>query len=135
MVGVYLMLSARFGERGRGALSSSTSNVGSADELHVEASVEHIGGRHALMHKTRFGADDFGKMGQESDDVMLGFALDLVDPRDIEFGVLALGPDLRRRLLGMMPNSAMASAACASISNQIRKRVSGDQIAAISGRV
>jgi hypothetical protein len=28
----------------------------------------------------------------------------------------------------------MASAACASISNQMRKRVSGDQIAAISGR-
>jgi hypothetical protein len=27
----------------------------------------------------------------------------------------------------------MASAACASISNQMRKRVSGDQIAAISG--
>jgi hypothetical protein len=29
----------------------------------------------------------------------------------------------------------MASAACASISNQMRKRVCGDQIAAISGRV
>ena len=35
---------------------------------------------------------------------------------------------------GTMPSSAMASAACASISNQMRKRVSGDQIAAISGR-
>jgi hypothetical protein len=29
----------------------------------------------------------------------------------------------------------MASAACASISNQMRKRASGDQIAAMSGRV
>ena len=36
--------------------------------------------------------------------------------------------------LGMIPSSAMASAACASISNQMRKRVSGDQIAAMSGR-
>ena len=37
--------------------------------------------------------------------------------------------------LGTMPSSAMASAACASISNQMRKRVCGDQIAAISGRL
>ena len=35
---------------------------------------------------------------------------------------------------GTMPRSAMASAAWASISNQMRKRVSGDQIAAMSGR-
>ena len=35
---------------------------------------------------------------------------------------------------GTMPSSAMASAACASISNQMRNRVSGDQIAAMSGR-
>ena len=35
---------------------------------------------------------------------------------------------------GIMPSSAMASAAWASISNQMRNRVSGDQIAAISGR-
>ncbi len=34
---------------------------------------------------------------------------------------------------GIIPSSAMASAACASISNQRRKRVCGDQIAAISG--
>ena len=36
---------------------------------------------------------------------------------------------------GIMPMSAMAVAACASISNQIRNRVSGSQIFAISGRV
>ena len=35
---------------------------------------------------------------------------------------------------GTMPSLAMASAACASISNQMRKRVSGDQIATMSGR-
>ena len=36
--------------------------------------------------------------------------------------------------LGMIPMLAIARAACASISNQILKRVCGDQIAAISGR-
>ena len=35
---------------------------------------------------------------------------------------------------GMMPSSAMASAACASISNQMRNLVFGDQIAVISAR-
>ena len=38
-------------------------------------------------------------------------------------------------LFGIRPSSAMASAACASISNQMRKRVFGAQIAAISGLV
>ena len=36
--------------------------------------------------------------------------------------------------LGMIPNSAMASQACASISNQMRKRFSGLQMAAMAGR-
>ena len=35
---------------------------------------------------------------------------------------------------GTVPIAASASRACASISNQMRYRVSGDQIAAISGR-
>ena len=35
---------------------------------------------------------------------------------------------------GITPSSAWASAACASISNQMRKRVSGAQISTISGR-
>ena len=37
--------------------------------------------------------------------------------------------------LGIRPSSAMAEAACASISNQMRKRVSGAQMAAIGARV
>ena len=35
---------------------------------------------------------------------------------------------------GTVPSSAMASSACASISNQMRKRVSGAQTATMSGR-
>ena len=40
----------------------------------------------------------------------------------------------RAASFGIMPISAIADAAWASISNQMRKRVSGDQIATISGR-
>ena len=35
---------------------------------------------------------------------------------------------------GITPSAAWASAACASISNQMRNFVSGDQISTISGR-
>ena len=40
----------------------------------------------------------------------------------------------RAASLGMIPSSAIASAACASISNQMRYLVSGDQIAVIVSR-
>ena len=86
------------------------------------------------MHEARLRADDLGQVRQEGDDVVLDLGLDGIDARDVEFGVLALLPDLLAASFGMMPSSAMASAACASISNQMRKRVSGDQIAVISGR-
>ena len=36
------------------------------------------------MDEAGLGADDFGQMGQEGDDVVLGLALDLVDPGDVE---------------------------------------------------
>ena len=45
------------------------------------------------MDEARLGADDFGQVRQEGDDVVLGFALDLVDAIDIEGGVFGLGPD------------------------------------------
>ncbi len=41
---------------------------------------------------------------------------------------------IRAASLGTTPSSAIASAAWASISNQMRNFVSGDQIAVISGR-
>jgi hypothetical protein len=41
----------------------------------------------------------------------------------------------RAASLGITPSSAIASAACASISNMILKRVSGDQTSAASWRV
>ncbi len=51
------------------------------------------------MHEARLRPDDLGEMGEERDHVMLDLALDLVDARDVERRVPALGPDLRRRRL------------------------------------
>ena len=48
---------------------------------------------------------------------------------------LALAQIVLAASFGMTPSSASASAACASISNQILKRVWGSQMEAISGRV
>jgi hypothetical protein len=51
------------------------------------------------VHEARLGPDDLGQMGQEGDDVVLGLAFDLVDPRHVEGGLAALVPDLLRRRL------------------------------------
>ncbi len=87
------------------------------------------------MHEARLGADDLGQVGQEGDDVVLDLALDRVDAGDVEFASLPLSQIVLAASLGIRPSSAMASVACASISNQMRKRVSGFQISAISGRL
>ena len=80
-------------ERGQQLVDIGDQQVGGAHELHVEAGVEHVGRGHALVHEARLRPDDLGEMGQEGDDVVLDLALDLVDARDVEVGVLALGPD------------------------------------------
>ena len=90
-------------QRGVECLDVGDEQIGGADQLHVKAGVKHVGRRHALMHETRLRPDDFRQMGEEGDDVVLGLALDFVDARDIEPGVLALGPDCRRRGFGNDP--------------------------------
>ena len=90
-------------QRGVERFNIPDEKVGGANELHVETGVEHVGGRHALVHEARFRSDDFRKMRKESDDVVLGLALDFLDARGVELGVLALGPDFRRRVLGNDP--------------------------------
>ena len=59
--------------------------VGGARQLHGEAGVEHVGGRHALVHEARALADPLRHPGQEGDDVVARGALDLVDARDVGF--------------------------------------------------
>ena len=89
----HLVLEGAFLQRRQHSVDISNQEVRGAGQLNVEAGVEHIGGGHALVHEASFGADDFGQMGQEGDDVVLGLALDLVDPLDIERGVFGLGPN------------------------------------------
>jgi hypothetical protein len=111
-------------------------DVGGANELDVEGGVEHVGRRHALVDEAAgIRADELGEMREEGDDVMLGDGLDLVDAGDVELRSLPpFSQIVRAASLGMTPRSASASQACASISNQMRNLVSGDQMATISGR-
>ena len=87
------------------------------------------------MHEPRLRSDELGEMCEEGDDVVLDLAFDFVDPRGVEFRRAAFFQIVFAASFGIMPRSAMALAAWASISNQMRNRVSGDQIAAICGRV
>ena len=97
MVGVQLVLEGAALERGEELVDVGDQEVGGAHQLHVEAGVEHVGRRHALMHEARLGPDDLGEMGEKGDDVVLDLALDRIDARDIERGVLALVPDFLGR--------------------------------------
>ena len=102
-------------------------------QLHRQAGVEHVGGGHALMEEARLGPDMLGEVGEEGDDVVLGLALDRVDARDLVFALGAQTP--WPRFWAWCLSRAMASSAWASISNQMRKRFSGAQMALISGRL
>src|SRR5512132_908462 len=51
------------------------------------------------MHKARFRSDDFRKMRQESDDVVLYLGLDLINASDVELCGFACFPDFFGRLL------------------------------------
>src|SRR5215472_5468662 len=55
------------------------------------------------MHETRLRSDDLGEAREERDDVVLDLALDRIDARDVELGVLSLVPD---RLGGGLGNDA-----------------------------
>ena len=46
------------------------------------------------MHEARFGADDFGEVREEGNDVVLDLRLDRIDAGNVEFCGLALFPDL-----------------------------------------
>ena len=95
-----LMLMRPALEGGQEIVEIGQQDIGGAAQLHVEAGIEHVRRGHALMDEARLGTDDLGQMGQKRDDVMLGLPFDLVDPGDVEDGVLALGPDGLRRLSG-----------------------------------
>ena len=86
-------------ERGQHPVAAGDEDVGGLRELDVEAGVEHVRRRHALVHEARFGSHQFGEVGQEGDDVVLDLRLDGVDARDVENRRLAFFADDARRLL------------------------------------
>ncbi len=135
MVGRHLVLLRPVLEGVEEGIDIGDEDVGGPHQLHVEAGIEHVRGGHSLVDEARLGADDLGKVGEEGDHVVLGHRLDGVDPGDIEGRVAAHLHTLSAGRLGHHPISARAVVAWASISNQIRKRDSGDQIAVIAGRL
>ena len=67
-------------------------NVGGARELDGETGIEHVRGRHPLVHEPGGLADMFRDTGQEGDHVVARLLLDLVDPLDIESSALPCFP-------------------------------------------
>ena len=80
-------------KRGVKRINVGDEEVGRVHELNIKTGIQHVGGRHALMHKPRRRSDNLGKMGKKRDNVVLNFALDLFDPRGIEFRRFAFCPD------------------------------------------
>ncbi len=99
----HLVLEGAAPQRREQRIDVGDQQIDGAHELHVEAGVEHVGGGHALVHEARLRPDDLGEMGEERDDVVLDLALDLLDARDVELGILAFGPDLLGCGLGNDP--------------------------------
>ena len=93
-----------------------------ARKLDGKRGVEHVGTGHALMHEARFGADLLGDPVEEGDNVVLGDCLNGVDRGDVDTPVPLAhqSHSALPALSGTTPSSPILTAACASISNQMR---------------
>ena len=74
---------AAFDRRQQG-IEISQQQVRRLGELHRKAGVENVRGGHALMHEAGFIANIFGKVGQEGDNIVLGFAFNRINPFNVE---------------------------------------------------
>src|SRR5690606_18626032 len=72
-------------------------DVGRTCELNGQTCVQHVGRRHTLVNEARLRSDMLGEIREEGDHVVLGLALDLVDPLDLEAPAL---PDRFGRIGG-----------------------------------
>ena len=88
----HLMFEGATLERREQRVDVGDEDVARAAELHGEAGVEHVGAGQPQMDEARFGADEFGEVSEEGDDVVLRHPLDLVDPRHVELGLVAPSP-------------------------------------------
>jgi len=84
--------------------------------------------RSCLVARARLRPDDLGRVVRKAMTSCLTSGIDLIDAATSKWRPCPC-PDFLRRLLGMTSKLAMASAACASISNQMRSGFPDDQIA------
>src|SRR5262249_23696711 len=68
-------------------------DVGGAYELHIQAGIEHVRRRHSGVQEASFRPNDFGKMREESDDIVLDLRFDGINAGDIELCAFAFVPD------------------------------------------
>ena len=103
MHGISFVSNARRFSASNSVSTSASKIVCGLHHLHRQARVEHVGRRHTLMHKSRFFANMLGKLGGEGDDVVLGLALDLVDPCNASIGIrlVAVSRSPQPRLWGL----------------------------------
>ncbi len=83
-------------ERLADGIEAGLQKIGGLGELHGEAGVENVARGHAEMDETAVGADTAREPGQEGNDIMTRFGLDLID-----LGHVAVGEagDRRRSLV------------------------------------
>src|SRR5690606_12962049 len=75
-------------------------------QLHRKAGVENVRRGHALMDEAGVRPDEFGKVRQEGDDVVLRLAFELVDAGDVELSRAAAAP---ARLRSFLPHHSELS--------------------------
>ena len=97
--GVLVLIGATL-DGGQKCVDRLKQDIGRLGELDGETGIENVRRRHPLMDETGLVAHMLGQIGEKRDDVMLGFALDLVDAVDVEGHGTTLFPDGLCGLLG-----------------------------------
>ena len=128
------MLESATFERKEQRVDVGDKDVARTAKLHGQAGVEHVGAGEPQMDETRVGADELREMSEEGDDIVLRHPLDLIDSSHVELGLSPLLPDRRRSRFRDHADFGHRFRGIGFDLNQMRKRVSGDQTAVISGR-
>jgi hypothetical protein len=124
-----------FGARTNGveeAFDILEKQIGRLAHLNSLRGVDDVGGGEPEMQPARGRPDVLGNDGRKGDDVVLCGFFDGGDAGDVELRFL---PDSRAASWGMMPASAIASAAAISTCNQVSNLRSSLQMRPISGCV
>ena len=83
-----LVLEGALLQRHQDPIDAGQQQVRRVHQLDIEARIQHIRRGHALVQEAGFVTDMLGHIGEEGDDVVLYFALDFINPVDVERGAL-----------------------------------------------